>query len=110
LFTDLIGLRRHYPDLFGDDVRVVDRDDKCPREFLSPNERWRTISREANQRADALAPTIAEIKATGITSLSGIAVELNARSIPTANGGAWGAKQVSRALERIEAQAFAVAA
>jgi hypothetical protein len=97
----IMGLRDQYPDLFGDDVRVIGRGAKCPRPFLPANERWRTISREAKQRAEALAPTIAEIKAIGVTTLSGIAVELNARSIPTANGGAWAPKQVSRVLGRI---------
>jgi DNA invertase Pin-like site-specific DNA recombinase len=56
-------------------------------------------SGKARQRAIDLAPVIAEIKASGVVSLNGIAAELNARGIPTASGkGRWGAVQVARAV------------
>jgi hypothetical protein len=106
----MIGLRRTYPDLFGDDVRVVARGEKCPRDLLSPNKRWQQITSEAQQRAAQLSSTIADIKANGIESLSGIAGELNRLGIPTAAGKQWQAKQVSRVIERIEAQPLALAA
>lgn len=87
----MIGLRRHYPDLFGDDVRVVE------------NRRWAQISDHAQSRAGQLAPVIAEIVSAGVTTLNGIARELNDRAITTANGGSWSAKQVSRVLNLLTA-------
>lgn len=51
---------------------------------------------KAEQRAKDLAPTIAELRANGATSLRQIAEGLNARGIPAARGGRWGAAQVSR--------------
>jgi DNA invertase Pin-like site-specific DNA recombinase len=42
--------------------------------------------------------SIEDIRARGITTLSGIAAELNARGIGTPNGSAWTATQVSRVL------------
>lgn len=54
--------------------------------------------------ADAFAknvlPVIASIQASGVTSLRGIAAEMNARAVRTARGGAWTAAQVSRVLAR----------
>ena len=48
-----------------------------------------------------IAPIIAEVQATGATSLRAIAVGLNERGIPTARGnGTWSAVQVARVLER----------
>lgn len=56
----------------------------------------------AAARAGDLAPTIAEIRAAGATSLREIAAVLNARKIPTARGaGEWTAVQVSRVLARV---------
>jgi DNA invertase Pin-like site-specific DNA recombinase len=55
----------------------------------------------ANARAADLAPIINELQAAGIASLRGIADELNARGIPTANGQTWQAMQVSRVLARV---------
>ena len=50
---------------------------------------------QANSRAEDLAPVIAELRATGVTSLRGFAAALTARSIPTASGnGKWSAVQV----------------
>jgi DNA invertase Pin-like site-specific DNA recombinase len=56
---------------------------------------------QAAERAQALAPVVAEIRAAGASSLRAIAAELNARSIPTAQGKAWSAMQVKRVLERV---------
>jgi DNA invertase Pin-like site-specific DNA recombinase len=55
----------------------------------------------ANARAADLAPIINELQAAGTRSLRGIADELNARGIPTANGQTWQAMQVSRVLARV---------
>ena len=56
----------------------------------------------ANARAADLAPVITELRAAGVTTLSGIARALTERNIPTATGGAtWSATQVSRVLDRV---------
>jgi hypothetical protein len=52
------------------------------------------IVAQANTRARALAPVFAEIRAAGVHSYRGIAVQLNARGIPTARGSRWAATQV----------------
>jgi DNA invertase Pin-like site-specific DNA recombinase len=58
-------------------------------------------SKKAAERAADLAPTIAEIQQSGVTSFRGIAAALNARLIPTARGrGTWSAVQVQRVMER----------
>jgi DNA invertase Pin-like site-specific DNA recombinase len=49
-----------------------------------------------------IAPTIAEIQQTGITSLAGIAIELTQRGIPAARGGLWTATQVGRIFARLD--------
>ena len=54
----------------------------------------------ATARASDLLPLINGIRAVGVTSLRAIAAELNARSIPTARGGAWSAVQVQRVIDR----------
>ncbi len=54
----------------------------------------------AQDRAKDLAPIIADIQATGASSLRQIAARLDARSIPTARGSRWSAVQVKRVLER----------
>jgi hypothetical protein len=52
-------------------------------------------------RLACLAAVIAELRAAGVTSLRGIADELNRRGIPTAAGtGQWQAAQVRRVLVR----------
>jgi len=62
------------------------------------------LSNRSNARAADLAPVIAELRASGITSLGGIARALEARSIPAARGGAkWSENQVSRVLARLRA-------
>jgi len=57
----------------------------------------------ASERAAALAPIIAEIRAAGATSLRAIVAELTKRGIPTARGtGRWSASQVARIMLRHE--------
>ncbi|WP_375460030.1 recombinase family protein [uncultured Enterovirga sp.] len=53
-------------------------------------------------RAAELAPVIAELRSSGLTSLHGLARALTERGIPTARGGStWAPVQVARVLERI---------
>ena len=55
----------------------------------------------AGERTGDLAPIIADIQATGASSLRQIAAGLNARGIPTARGSQqWSAVQVKRVLDR----------
>ncbi len=54
----------------------------------------------AGARVADLRPIIADVKASGASSLRQIAAGLNGRGIPTARGGAWSAVQVKRVLER----------
>jgi DNA invertase Pin-like site-specific DNA recombinase len=56
---------------------------------------------KAVEQANALAPIIAEIRASGASSLREIATGLNARGILTARGVEWSAMQVKRVLERL---------
>jgi hypothetical protein len=64
-------------------------------------------SARANQIAADLAPIIAELRATGLTSLNGIAAALDRRHVPTpAGSGHWHAAQVSRLLKRLAARAL----
>jgi hypothetical protein len=57
----------------------------------------------ADARAAALAPVIAEIRASGITAPYAIAAALTARRIPTARGHRlWGAQTVSGLLNRLD--------
>jgi DNA invertase Pin-like site-specific DNA recombinase len=61
-------------------------------------------ARAANvqRRAADLQPIIAELQAAGFRSFNAIAVELNARSIPTMSGtGTWQSTSVSRLLARL---------
>jgi hypothetical protein len=68
----------------------------------------RISSTEARrQRTDLavadLAPVIAELRASGVTSLRGIAAALNERGIPTVAGsGRWYHTQVARVLARLQ--------
>jgi hypothetical protein len=56
----------------------------------------------ANARASELAGTIKDIQASGVTTLLGIATELNRHDIPTATGrGKWCGEQVRRVLVRL---------
>ena len=45
-------------------------------------------------------PIIADVQASGATSLRAIAAGLNQCNVPTARGGAWSAMQVKRVLEQ----------
>ena len=56
---------------------------------------------EAVERARALAPVVAEVRAGGASSLRAIAAGLNMRGIATAQGKPWSAMQVKRVLERV---------
>jgi DNA invertase Pin-like site-specific DNA recombinase len=60
------------------------------------------VAKRVDARATDLAPTIAELRSAGATSLRAIAAGLNQRGIPTARGGQWSAVQVSRVLGRAE--------
>lgn len=54
----------------------------------------------ADRHAAQVKPVLAAIRAEGVTSLLGIAAELNARGILTARGGRWYATSVSNLLSR----------
>ena len=54
----------------------------------------------ARSRVADIAPIIAEIRASGATSLRHIAAALNARNIKAPRGGEWSAAQVLRVTER----------
>jgi DNA invertase Pin-like site-specific DNA recombinase len=71
-------------------------------------DRGRAISRavriqKAKARVNDLSPIIAEIRASGATSLGRIAKALNERGIHTPRGAEWQPVQVKRVLERIGA-------
>jgi hypothetical protein len=55
----------------------------------------------ANAHVADLAPVIAELQASGVTSLKGIAAALDARHVPTPGSGHWHAAQVARLLKRL---------
>jgi DNA invertase Pin-like site-specific DNA recombinase len=57
-------------------------------------------STKAKRRAADIGPIVADIQASGATSLRQIAVALNERHIRTARGGEWTATQVMRVLDR----------
>jgi hypothetical protein len=57
----------------------------------------------ADARAAELAPIVADMRRSGITSWYGIANELNKRGVPTATGkGIWEPAQVRRLMERLK--------
>jgi hypothetical protein len=63
----------------------------------------KSLIARADARASRLAPIVAEIKASGVTSWYGIAMVLNKRGVPTATGrGIWEPGQVRRAMARIK--------
>ena len=64
----------------------------------------REVSKQrADARAIALAPVIADIKATGITTPYAVAAELVRRGIPTARGHRyWGHGQAHNLLKRLD--------
>ena len=55
---------------------------------------------EARRFAENVVPVIRQVQGSGITSLRGIAVVLEARGIRTARGGKWAATQVKAVLSR----------
>lgn len=60
------------------------------------------IQRKAQNRAEVLTDMVADIREGGITSLSGIARELNHRGAKTPRGGQWHPASVQRLLGRLE--------
>ncbi|WP_454654719.1 recombinase family protein [Bosea beijingensis] len=56
---------------------------------------------KVKRRATDLAPIVAEVRASGASSLREIAAALNARRIPAARSGGWSAVQVKRLLEQV---------
>jgi hypothetical protein len=107
------------PELLG---RVVHVAVVAPRKFANHSQPWQTAamttgrqlghrarsipykarSARANRTAADLAPIIAELRASGITTLNGFAAALNERGVPTpAGSGHWRAAQVSRLLKRL---------
>ena len=58
------------------------------------------IRRIADARAEAVGPTIRDLRKAGL-SAKAIARELNERRIPTARGGKWHTTSVGRVLERL---------
>ncbi|PJE31344.1 Site-specific DNA recombinase [Pseudooceanicola antarcticus] len=62
-----------------------------------------TASANADNRAQDLAETLAEVQAKGITTLAGIAKELNRRGINTARGKSWHPSSVANLRARLAA-------
>jgi hypothetical protein len=60
---------------------------------------WKRV---ADLRAEALRPTIYNLRKAGFFSISAIARELNKRGIPTPRGGKWHMTTVTRLLERLD--------
>lgn len=84
----------------------IERDgqwDRKSKHHLVPGAGQKAATAKAKAIAEARAqdrlPAIEEIRASGITSLHGIAKALNEQGIPTARGGQWQAVQVKRVLE-----------
>jgi hypothetical protein len=68
----------------------------------APNVADKARVARAVAKAVNIAPIIAEIRAAGVTTLRGIADELNRRGVPTAAGPRqWHPAQVSRVLRRL---------
>lgn len=61
------------------------------------------VKARADSYARDLAPVIADIRTSGVTSLGGIATELNARHIQTRRGGKWHPSSVQNLLRRLSA-------
>src|SRR3984893_8404171 len=60
------------------------------------------VKKAADARAGALASTIRKLRKEGFVSLGDIARELDKRHVPTARGGKWHRKSVSRMLRRLD--------
>lgn len=81
-------------------VRVMSRHEELKKFRLG---RGAGMARIASERAAAIAPIIAELRAAGAASLRAIVAELIKRGIPTARGtGSWSASQVARMMSRNE--------
>jgi DNA invertase Pin-like site-specific DNA recombinase len=61
------------------------------------------LSRQATNRATDVMLTITGIQATGVSTLMGIAAELNKSGVTTARGKEWTATQVMRVMQRVDA-------
>ena len=59
-----------------------------------------TVKVRADQFAGNVLPIVEKIRASGVTTLAGIAEALNERGVRTARGGAWYAMTVKNLLER----------
>ena len=59
------------------------------------------VARNAERHARDLAPVVADIQASGKSSLGAIADELNARGMLTRRGGRWHKSTVMNLLERL---------
>ena len=60
-----------------------------------------TVVANADRHALDLAPVLEELRAQGVTSLRGIAAELNARGMRTRRGGQWQVSNVGNLLRRL---------
>ena len=63
------------------------------------------VAEDARRFAENVLPIIERIRASGITSMRGIAAVLDARGIRTARGGKWKAMQVGAVIRRAEVRA-----
>jgi hypothetical protein len=71
---------------------------------LRPAKPSGVVAARARDRAVDLAPILAELQASGVTTLHGLAAALNESDIPTASGaGQWQATSVSRLRARLPA-------
>ncbi len=59
-----------------------------------------TMTERADRFAADVLPVIEDIRAGGVTSLNGVAEELNRRGVSTPRGGRWAAMTVKRIVER----------
>jgi len=60
------------------------------------------VAEDALRFAENVLPIIERIRASGITSLRGIAAVMDARGVRTARGGKWKSMQVGAILERVD--------
>lgn len=65
------------------------------------------IKRDADAFAANVLPVIKQVKASGVTTLHGIAAALNERGVKTARGGTWAAATVRNVILRTPALAMA---
>ncbi len=60
----------------------------------------KSLKEKADKYAANVLPILERIRTSGVTTLAGIAEELNTRNVKTARGGRWQATTVHRALAR----------